>query len=125
MQIPHRQRGMTMWGLLFVLGVIAFTLFLVFKLLPPYLSDLKVRAALDSLVRQPDAGAMGKAEIMTALYKRFDIDNVTHVKLETDLSIEARDRNKVIRIRYEAVVPMAYNISALLEFDHAREVRAE
>ena len=36
------QKGMTFWGLSFVLGVLAFFLFLLFKLLPPYLIDLKV-----------------------------------------------------------------------------------
>ncbi len=117
------QRGMTMWSLLFVLGVIALIVFLVLKLLPVYLADLKVRSALDSVARQNDSGSMSKGEIIEGLAKRFDIDNVEHVDLSKDLTITARGRVRVIRIKYEAVVPMVANVSALLDFDHQREVR--
>jgi len=117
------QRGMTMWSLLFVLGVIAFIVFLVLKLLPVYLADMKVRGALDSVARQNDSGSMSKGEIIEGLAKRFDIDNIEHVDLSKDLTITARGRVRVIRIKYEAVVPMVANVSALLDFDHQREVR--
>lgn len=118
------QRGMTMWSLLFVLGVLALVMFLFLKLFAPYKDDFKVRTALDSLVRQPDISSMGKNEIIEALSKRFDIDDISHVKLGTDLTVETKGKLKVIRIKYEAVIPMVYNISALLEFDHVRQVRA-
>jgi len=35
-----------------------------------------------------------------------------------------RGKSKVLQLRYEVVVPMAYNVSALLEFDHARQLAA-
>lgn len=116
------QKGMTFWGLSFIVGVLVFFLFLLFKLLPPYLSDMKVSSALAGLAKQPDVGSMSIADIRGSLSKRFDIDDVSHVKLEQDLVVELRGQTKVIRIRYEVVVPMAYNISALLEFDHVEEV---
>jgi hypothetical protein len=117
------QRGMTMWSLLFVLSMIALVVFLVLKLLPVYLADMKVRSALDSVTRQSDAGSMSKGELIEGLAKRFDIDNIEHVNLGKDLTITARGRNRSIRIKYEAVVPMVGNVSALMEFDHQREVR--
>lgn len=123
MSTMKNQRGMTMWSLLFVLGVIALIVFLILKLLPVYLADMKVRSALDGLSRQSDVGSMSKTEIGAALGKRFEIDNVDHVNLTKDMTITARGRNRAIRIKYEAVVPMVANISALLEFDHQREVR--
>ncbi len=124
MKSPYTQRGMTFWGLLFVLGVLAFAIFLLFKLFPPYMNDFKVRSALDSLSHQSDVSTMGKPEIAEALGKRFDIDDVSGVNLGTDLTVEVRGRTKVIRIRYEAVIPMIFNISALLDFDHSKEVPA-
>ena len=120
----QRQRGMTFWGLLFVLGVLAFFLFLLFKLFPPYMENFKVKGALDGLARQSDIGSMSRADVASALSKRFDIDNVTAVNLAKDLTIEARGRAKVIRIHYENVIPIVANVSILLEFDHAKEVRS-
>jgi hypothetical protein len=118
-----RQRGITMWGLLFVFGVIGFVVFIAFKLYPLYYADFRVRAAFDSLARQPDIGSMSKEDIIVALDKRFDIDSVKHVDPRKDLVVGKRGQMRVLRMKYEAVEPLFYNISFLLEFDHQREVR--
>ena len=123
MQNLKRQSGMTMWSLLFVLGTLAFFLFLTFKLLPPYLSDMKVKGVLESLSRQPDAGGMPIGEIREAIRKRLEIDSADNFDLANSLTVTARGRNKVIRINYESVTPIFFNVSALLTFDHSVEVR--
>jgi hypothetical protein len=123
MQYPKRQSGMTMWGLLFVLGTLAFFLFLTFKLLPPYLGDMKIKGALESLSRQPEAGSMSVPEITEAIRKRLEIDSADNFDLSNSLTVTAKGRSKVIRIYYESVTPMLFNISALLTFDHSIEVR--
>ncbi len=120
----QQQRGMTFWGLLFVLGVLSIFLFIGFKLYSPYFEDFKVRAALDSLARQSDIGTMTRADVASALSKRFDIDNVSAVDLQKDLTIETRGRTKIIRVRYENVIPIVGNLSILLNFDHSKEVRS-
>jgi Domain of unknown function (DUF4845) len=119
--ISKQQRGMTMWSTAFVVGVAVFFLFLFFKLLPPYLEDLKIRTAIDGLAAEPGVGTMPKTEVVSRLEKRFDIDNVTNVK-SNQLAIETRGKAKYMVLSYEVVVPMAYNVSALLEFDHARQL---
>jgi hypothetical protein len=124
MQNPKHQSGMTIWSLTFVLGTLAFFLFLLFKLLPPYLGDMKVKGALKSLGRQPDAGSMSAPEIKEAIRKRLEIDTADDlVDLNQVLTITARGRTKVVRINYESVTPMLFNISALITFDHSIEVR--
>lgn len=122
MQNPKRQSGMTMWGMLFVLGTLAFFFFLFAKLFSPYMDDLKVKSALESLSRQPDVGSMSVPAIQEAIRKRLEIDNADNFDMSA-LTVETRGKMKVVRIRYEAVVPMAFNISALLNFDHSIEVR--
>lgn len=119
------QRGMTLWGTTFVLGVLAFAVFLILKLFPVYMQDFKVKKALQSVAAQPGAGALSKPEIVEALYKRFMVDDIEHVKPERDLVIEQSGKRKVYRLNYEAVVPLFYNVSALIEFQHAQEVRAD
>ncbi|MGE5240044.1 MAG: DUF4845 domain-containing protein [Bacteroidota bacterium] len=124
MQNRKHQSGMTMWGLLFVLGTLAFFLFLGFKLFPPYMTDLKVKSALDSLGQQADAGTMSVPEIREAIRKRLEIDSADDLfDLNKVLTVEPRGRVKIIRFSYESVIPMAYNISALIDFDHSIEVR--
>ena len=121
--IAYRQRGMTMWSAMFVIGVFVFFLFLLFKLLPPYLEDMKVRTALDGIMREAGVEAMGRAEIAERLSKRFDIDNVTNVTAE-QVQIKPMGKTQQVVMEYEVVVPLFFNISALLEFNHARQVRS-
>jgi hypothetical protein len=124
MQDPKRQAGMTMWGMLFILGTLAFSLFLFFKLLPPYMDDFKIKSALESLSRQPDVGTMTVPEVKEAIRKRLEIDSADDLfDLNKILTVEPRGKMKNIRIYYESVVPMAFNVSALISFDHAIEVR--
>lgn len=111
-----------MWGMFMISLMVVFFALLLFKLIPPYLQDLKVKTALDSLEQQA-SGGMSNPEIKEALRKRFDIDDVKHVDL-SDITIQRRGALKVVNIEYEAVVHLVLNISALLEFDHSAEIPA-
>jgi len=122
MQNPKRQAGMTMWSLLFVLGTLAFFFFLFIRLFSPYMDDFKVKTALESLGRQPDVGSMTVPAIQEAIRKRLEIDSADSFDLSA-LTVEVKGKTKTIRIKYQAEVPMMFNISALLSFDHAVEVR--
>lgn len=120
--VARAQRGMTMWSAMFVIGTIVFFLFLGFKLFPAYMQDLKVKSAMDSLMQEPNAGAMTRGEMVERLDKRFDIDMVDGVKPRESLNVQQHGKMKSVRLAYEVVVPLAYNVSALLEFDHAYQL---
>lgn len=124
MKLRSQQTGATLWSMISISVLVIFFALLLIKLIPPYLSDMKVRAALDSIERQAKGSTMSNAQIMISLEKRFDIDSITHVNLREDVVIEREGRMKIVRIAYEAQIPLAFNISALLEFDHSAEVRA-
>ncbi len=123
MNLKSRQRGVTMWGMLMISLMVVFFALLLFKLIPPYLQDLKVKTALDSIEQQAGSSGMSNPEIIVALRKRFDIDDIEHIAL-SDVTIERRGVFKVINIEYEAIVHLALNISALMEFNHSVEIPA-
>jgi hypothetical protein len=116
-----RQRGMTMWSASFVIAVFVFALFILFKLLPPYMESLTVRNSLASAVQ---GGANTKEAIYNALARRFSVESVGSVTLEQDLKVERRGRGSVAKIEYEVVVPLFYNISVLLVYRFEQEIAA-
>ncbi len=124
MKLRSHQIGATLWSMISIAVLVIFFTSLLIKLIPPYLDDMKVRAALDSIERQAKDSSMSNAQIMISLEKRFDIDSSTHIDLREDVVIAIEGRMKIVRIEYEAQVPLVFNISALLEFDHSAEVRA-
>jgi len=123
MNLKSRQRGVTIWGMFMISLMVVFFALLLFKLIPPYLQDLKVNAALDSIEKEASGSGMSKPEIIVALRKRFDIDDIDHVD-PADITIQRRGVFIVVDIEYEAVVPLVLNISALLEFNHSAEIPA-
>ncbi len=123
MNLKSRQRGVTIWGMFMISLMVVFFALLLFKLIPPYLQDLKVNAALDSIEQEASGSGMSKPEIIVALRKRFDIDDIEHVD-PADITIQRRGVFIVVDIEYEAIVPLVLNISALLEFNHSAEIPA-
>lgn len=119
------QKGMTLWSTTFVLGVLGIAVFLILKLFPVYMQDFKVRKALHGIAAQSGAEAMTKADFVDALDKRLMVDDVENVNARKHFTIEQSGKNKLLRVNYEAIVPLVYNVSALLEFDHSQEVRGD
>ena len=112
-----KQNGMTFWSLLISGAVFVFFLLLFFRLLPPYIEHAKVKTSLENMARQPDAGEMEKVHIRAALERRFSIEDVNSVDLGKALYVEKNPGSMTIRIAYERRVPLAYNVTALIEFD--------
>jgi hypothetical protein len=125
MHYRHKQSGVTFWGFAMVSFLIGFFTLLFLKLVPPYMENAKVKTALENLIKQPNAANMTKVEIVDALQRRFDVDDVSRANLKTDLTItkSADGRGTKLRIAYEVRIPLVYNISALLNFDENAEAR--
>jgi len=118
------QRGMTFWGVAMIMALIAFFTLLTLKLAPAYMEHGKVITALKAIEKQPPSGSFSKDEVRKALDRRFTIDDVSRVDLRKDLYFEKKPGGMVtVRIAYEVRVPMAYNITALIEFDESVEIR--
>lgn len=122
MKFRSRESGVTVWGIFMIGFLVVIFALLLFKLIPPYLADLKISNAMTSLKRQAEGSTMSRRDILSALEKRFDIDSVTHVDIRRDVIIRKRGNMAVITIDYEVQVPLIFNISALMEFDHSVEV---
>lgn len=124
MQTRTTQKGITFWGLLVVFALIVFFTILTLKLLPPYIEYGKVKTALENVAHQPEAGGMERADIKAAIDRRFTIEDVNNVDLNKSLFVEKKPGVTTIRIAYERRVPLAYNVTALIEFDHSVQVNA-
>lgn len=116
----RNERGMTIWGMAFIVVLVGFFALMALKLVPPYMQNFKIKTALAELKNQ--AGGMSREEIVNALQKRFDVDDVDNVDPRTALKIESGNRVRILRIAYQVKVPLFYNVSALIDFNDSVEV---
>lgn len=113
-----RQRGMTLIGWAIIIALIAYFTLLVIKVFPMYLNHFKVTRHLRDLGVEVAKEKMDKAAIITALNKRFQIDDVQHVDVVKDLKVEtdAKSGKVTIRLPYEVRVPFISNISIVADY---------
>lgn len=122
--MQHRQRGMTMLGIILIVIVVGAWLYAGIRLAPKYLEYMRVASTLEK-VRDEFSNNPGSTEFMLrkAVERHFDIDMV-EVITSNDIEIDKEGSVFYMRAAYEDTVPLAGNVSFLVEFDKTVEVAA-
>ena len=117
------QKGASMWGLLGSVSLVLLFALVMMKLIPAYLDNNKVVSALDSLAEQPNVGQLSRRQIINRISDTLYIDMASDMlDLNQALTITRQKQTKLISIDYDRVIHLAYNISALLDFENSVEV---
>lgn len=122
--MQHRQRGMTMLGIILIIAVVGAWLYAGIRLTPKYLEYMRVASTLEK-VGDEFSSNPGTTEFMLrkAVERHFDIDMV-EVITSNDIEIDKDGSIFTMRAAYEDTVPLAGNVSFLIEFDKSVEVAA-
>jgi len=117
------QNGATLWGMLGVIMVILFFTMLTIKILPSYIENQKFQKALDNLAEDQAAVKWNRHQMIKSLTNRLYIDFADEtLDLSEAFSISKTRDARVLTISYEKVIPLAFNISALLDFENSAEI---
>lgn len=114
--MKKNQQGMTFFGVMFVGMVIVFGAILVMKLIPPYLEFWSVQKIVSVMAKDPALSGMTPSEVRNSFDRRAVIDNV-RVITGKDLEIAKERGETVVSVNYSVTVPIAGNLSALIEFE--------
>ena len=122
--MQHRQRGMTMLGILVLVVVVGAWVYSGIRMTPKYLEYMRIAATLEKVRDEFDSNP-GTTEFMLrkAVERHFDIEMV-EVITSNDIEITKEGGMFTMRAAYDATVPLISNISFLLEFDKSVEVNA-
>lgn len=117
------QQGWTFWSLLGVGFLIVTGALLFMKLFPVYLDNYKLQEAMHSVAEDPRAAEWNKRKIVREMTNILYIDYGSDiVDLDSALTLEANEAQKFIVVEYEVVVPLVYNLSALVDFENRVEI---
>jgi Tfp pilus assembly protein PilE len=122
--MQHRQRGMTMLGIIVVVIVVGAWVYAGIRLVPKYLEYMRVASTLEK-VRDEFDNNPGSTEFMLrkAIERHFDIEMV-EVITSNDIEIKKEGGEFTMRAAYEDTVPLAGNVSFLVSFDKSVTVAA-
>lgn len=119
----HKQHGMSFISVLLLLVFVGAFSLLSLKLLPIYLESFKIQTALESLKTDAEIVAKGKEEVLKALERRFEVDDVEHVD-SSNVEIQTRPGGMLVRVVYEVRGELVGNLDFVAKFDKSVELAA-
>lgn len=111
-----RQTGLTMWGWLMVLGLIAFFATVGIKTVPIYLNHGQAVKAIKSVASDPSNANASVAELRRSLQRRWDIDYISRLEPKDIKVKRLPSGQRALVYEYEAREHLFYNISIVVEF---------
>ena len=121
---PARQRGMTLWGLIYVLFTLGVIVLVVAKSLPVYMNAYDIRKTLDATASDPELQDASAAAIQSAIQRRFDAGYVNNVH-GRDVAISRVSGGRELSIAYEERRPLLFNLSMVYSFDESAMLSAD
>lgn len=106
--MQRAQKGMTIFGLIITLAIIAFLALIVLKVVPVYIEYFTVKKAVAVAAREgPEADSVRKA-----FERQADIDRIEVIG-PRDLEVS----NQGVAFAYDKKIPLFANISLYIEFE--------
>jgi hypothetical protein len=121
--LHHSQRGLTMFGFLFVAVVLIAIAMLAMKLVPAYIEFFSVKKILNTMGQDSEIRSMSNGEIRNSFSQRAGVGYVTVVKPE-DLSIDRHGGTPVITAAYEYRTNLVGNVSLVVDFSASSDPNA-
>jgi hypothetical protein len=110
----HKQRGVSLMGLIVTLAVLGFLAVMAAKLMPAYIDYFSVKKMFKTMEQAGDL-KQGVREIRKSFDTRNAIENVQAVKGD-DLEITKEGGETVVSANWSVKVPLVSNVSACLDF---------
>ncbi|MDE2082737.1 MAG: DUF4845 domain-containing protein [Burkholderiales bacterium] len=111
---PARQRGLTLFGLLFWAIVVGFLAYLLLRVAPTVNEYLTIQSAVDKIARSEPATV---AEARQAFDKQKDIEYSISSIDGSDLKITKENDKVVIGFSYDKLVPLFGPVSLLIKYE--------
>ena len=112
----NKQRGLSLSGLLFVAVVLIFAAVGAMKLIPAYMQNGQIQSVFDAIVHDPEMKNASVRDIRMSYIKRASINDITAVKAD-DIEVEKDASGLSLSTSYTVKIPVAGNVSLLLEFN--------
>jgi hypothetical protein len=111
-----RQHGVTFVGMIFVAAGVILVAILGIKLVPTYMHSAQIAQIFKSIANDPDMRDASVKDIKDSYRKRADINYISDITAD-DIEINKEEGQLKISASYSVKIPLAGNITLLLEFN--------
>jgi hypothetical protein len=116
MQLRNRQRGLGLWGWVFVLGVIGFVSMVTLQLIPIYLAEMSIQKVVKQTANDP-ANASAPIQVLRKnMQTRWDVEGISTLTVN-EVTLEKYGAGRALVYDYEARAELFANISLVVHFE--------
>jgi hypothetical protein len=117
MKTFHKQRGLGLFGMIFLLALIGFVALVVIKCMPLYLNQMTITRDLNEVAKQANTSGseIDPVDVRRAIERRWDVDYVSQLEPK-DIKIGGTDKGMAISYDYEARAHLFYNVYLVIHF---------
>ena len=112
----NKQRGVGMAGIIFIIAAVLFVAILGMKVVPAYLHSIQIQRIFKVIVNDPEMQVATTKEILDSYSKRATMDFINDISAG-DIEVVKDSGSFSLSTSYSVKVPVAGNMSLLLEFN--------
>lgn len=122
--MKHRQRGITLSGLIYSCIIIGFMAVVAMKLFPLYNEKTKVTFALEKVASTAGSASRSKMELVKSIMRQFEVSDVDRWRTEEFAKLLKIERKKGSKIKtmsldYEIRGPLFGELDVVLKYENA------
>jgi hypothetical protein len=118
MNTLKRQRGLSFSGFIFGAFLLVLVSTVALKLIPVYMQNAEINKLFATIANDPDMQKASVRDVRLSFSRRASIDNITAIKAD-DIEIDTSSGRPVLSASYSVKIPLAANISLLIDFNSA------
>ena len=123
MSLAKSQKGMSMIGIMLMLGLVAFLASAVFKMAPHYFDYMSLEKMITSVETEQASEVGSVADFYARMEKRMLINNIRDFDLANSLTVTIENGEFLAHLKYEKREPLIQNLDLVARFDKEFRVR--
>ena len=116
MQLRNNQRGLGLWGWVFVLSVIGVVAMVTLQLVPIYLAEISIQKVVKQTANDPANASAPIQTLRNNMRTRWDVEGITTLDVN-EVTLEKYGAGRALKYDYEARAHLFANISLVVEFE--------
>jgi len=113
----HKQRGMSMSGMLFAVAIAAVLITVAIKLVPSYVEFSTVKSLMEDLKNDTETAGKGQRAVLDRIGNKLYINSITDVT-QNDFTYKKGPNGFELSVEYEVRKPLFGNLEAVMSFSH-------
>ncbi len=122
MNLPSQQRGLGLFGWIFVLGAVGGMGLLTLRLIPFFINEMAIQKVVSGTANDPSNSNLDATQLRWSLQKRWDVEGIETLTTK-DVKIIKTSTGRALTYDYEARTGLFRNIFIVVHFTNEFPIR--